>query len=463
MNADDIESFLRERIAGHKVPGASLALAKGERLLQASAGVLNLHTGVPVNTESVFQIGSITKVITTTLVMMLADRGQLKLDEPVVKYLPGFRLRRGEPYSRITTRHLLTHTSGIDGDFFLDTGRGKGALAKYVRQCRSLQMIHPPGKHFSYCNTGFVIAGRLIEVLSGRSWDQVVSEWLFEPLHLTHSATLAEHLVGKSAAIGHIPAEDDGTTFEPLSNAYAIPFSIGPAGSTVTMSALDLLTFARMHENEGRAPDGRQILRPESVVAMQQPSVKLPGFTSWGRECWGLGWSTSHWGENRCIGHDGNTDGQRAFLLMLPDLRAAMVLLTNGGAGIDLAHEVYDELFAGFAALTPRNRPPHAVIDDLDLSPYTGFYRHSPGYSKVFLQGRELRMQSFEEPGSVPESFSLRAIGESTFLCDRPPNASPWYVQFPDLDEDGKATCMFSLYRRCPRVNFADLQAAEMS
>ena len=123
-----LDSELQQRLADalkrHRVPGASLAILAGETLREGAAGVVNVRTGVEATPDAVFDIGSITKVFTTTLVMQLVDAGLLDLDAPVRRYLPELVLADPEAAARVTVRHLLTHQSGIEGDFFQATGRG---------------------------------------------------------------------------------------------------------------------------------------------------------------------------------------------------------------------------------------------------------------------------------------------------------------------------------------------------
>lgn len=165
-----IPQLLAERIERYRVPGASLAVLHDGEVFETAAGVVNVDTGVETTPDSVFQIGSITKLMTTTLAMQLVDEGRLDLDAPVRTWLPELELQDAEAARTITPRHLLTHTSGIDGDFFVDTGRGDDAVERFVVACMALPQPHPVGEGFSYCNAGFVIAGRVIEKLRGAPW-----------------------------------------------------------------------------------------------------------------------------------------------------------------------------------------------------------------------------------------------------------------------------------------------------
>lgn len=124
----DLQRLLSARIKKYNVPGASIAILRNDKIRQtAAAGVVNLDTGVRATKDSVFQIGSITKPITATLIMQLVDEGLLQLDDPVSKHLPEFRVARADVSGSVTIRKLLCHVSGIDGDFFEDTGTGADA------------------------------------------------------------------------------------------------------------------------------------------------------------------------------------------------------------------------------------------------------------------------------------------------------------------------------------------------
>src|SRR3954467_9532037 len=188
----------------HGVPGATLAILDREEVGEAAYGVLNIRTGVETTTDSLFQIGSISKVWTATLIMQLVDEGLLDLDAPVVTYLPDFKVADPEVTRTVTTRHLLAHTSGIDGDHFLDTGRGDDCVEKYVASCAELKQNHPLGATMSYCNSGYTVLGRILEVLRGQTWDTILRERLFAPLGLKTAGTLPEEALLHRAAVGHM-------------------------------------------------------------------------------------------------------------------------------------------------------------------------------------------------------------------------------------------------------------------
>jgi CubicO group peptidase (beta-lactamase class C family) len=338
----------------HGVVGASLAIRHGEQTAEAAAGVLNLRTQQPATPGSLFQIGSITKVWTATLVMQLVDEGLLDLDEPIAKHLPDFTVADEEVARTVTARQLLAHTSGIDGDLFLDTGRGDDNLEKYVAAMAKLTQVHPQGATMSYCNSGYSLLGRLVEVLRDSTWDAVLREKLFVPLGLDTAGTLPEEALLYGAATGHIvpPGAD-----EPIvTPKWGIFRSAGPAG-LIHMTARDLLTFVQAHLDGGTTADDSRILSAESAAAMQEPQVQIPDPYTLGSH-WGLGWILMSWDGRTVLGHDGATLGQNAFQRTLPDTGLSVVLLTNGGAHPrELFEALFDEIFSELAGVNVPPRP----------------------------------------------------------------------------------------------------------
>jgi CubicO group peptidase (beta-lactamase class C family) len=350
VNQEQLQARLTELAAKHHVVGASLAVAVGDQTVTAAAGVLNARTGAPVTADSVFQIGSITKVWTATLVMQLVDQGLVDLDAPLAGYLPDFRVLDEQITSSVTARHLLDHTSGIGGDFFPDTGRGDDCVARYVAAMSGLGPSHPLGATMSYANSGFVVLGRLVEVVTGQSWDTALRERLFAPLGLEAAGTLPEEALLWGAAAGHF-----GTEVTPQ---WGLPRAIGPAG-LIHARAVDLLAFARLHLADGVTVDGRRLLSAEAATAMREPQAAIPEPWTSGSHV-GLGWMLSDWGRP-VFGHDGQTLGQTAYLQVVPGpVPVAVALLTNSNDSRPLQRELFSELLAEHAGVTvpPPPRPP---------------------------------------------------------------------------------------------------------
>ena len=147
----DLQAFVDAHRAKWGVPALSVAIWHKGTLTSAAAGTINIVTALPVSTDSIFQIGSISKVFTTSLIMMLVDQGKIDLDAPIKAYLKHFHVADELATRTITLRHLLSHTSGIESDFFTDDRWDEGnPIASYVDRCFFPQVHMDFGKRFSY-------------------------------------------------------------------------------------------------------------------------------------------------------------------------------------------------------------------------------------------------------------------------------------------------------------------------
>ena len=360
----ELEAGLKELIAEHNVPGAQLAVLDGDEIVETAVGVLSLRTGCPATPDSLFLPGSIGKLYTATLVMQLVDEGRLDLDAPIRTYLPDFRVLDEQAASIVTPRNLLSHTSGFDGDHFTDTGRGDDALALYVAGCADLPQIAPPGLIWSYSNSGFSILGRIVEVLHGKTFEEVLKERIFEPLGLEHTVSFADEAIVHPVSVGHDPGPEDPKRLT-VSTPWGLARAFGPMGSAVIASAGDVLRFVQPHLNGG-AP----LLDAGLAAAMQEEQVQLVDDLL--GHAWGLGWILDRWGDVDVIGHDGNSIGQNAFMRVAPGRRFGFCLQTNVGSALHLYREVASWLFG-----VGPNPEPELIGEESVADParYTGVYR----------------------------------------------------------------------------------------
>ena len=183
IDAEHWQQRLYQLATRHGVPGAALGImrirpGRDDERVELATGLVNKETGVEATPDSVFQIGSMTKVWTATVVMQLVDEGKLDLDAPVRDVMPELKLANADVAETVTMRHLLTHTSGIDGDVFTDTGRGDDCLEKYAAALEEAAQNHPLGATWSYCNSGFSLTGRVIEKVTEGTWDAAIQQRL---------------------------------------------------------------------------------------------------------------------------------------------------------------------------------------------------------------------------------------------------------------------------------------------
>ena len=271
----ELEKKLSELIDVHGVPGAQLSVLDGDQLTEVAAGVLSQRTGCPSRPDALFLPGSIGKLYTATLVMMLVEEGKLDLDVPIRHYLPDFEVRDPHARDTVTARQLLSHTSGFDGDHFTDTGRGDDALARYVAGCSDLPQIVAPGKIWSYSNSGYAVLGRVVEVLSGLTFEEALRERLFTPLALDLDGLVRGRgdrapRRGRPRPRSRGPRRDwssprrgDCTARSPPWAAPSWPARATSCGSSACTSS------------GGLAPDGSRLLDAALVDAMQVPQIGL--------------------------------------------------------------------------------------------------------------------------------------------------------------------------------------------
>jgi len=347
------------------VPGAVVGVLHAGELRTAGLGVTNANHPLPVTDETLFQIGSITKTFTTTVLMRLVERGQVELDATVRTYLPDFRVADEAASSRATVGHLLTHMGGWYGDFFHDTGPDDEALAKYVGAMADLEQVAPLGSVWSYNNSGFAVAGRIIEVVTGQSYEAALQELVLEPLGLEHTFLDAADVMTFPFAVGHNVGDDGAEVLRP----WALPRALCPVGG-ITCSVTDLLFYGRFHLGDGSIENGTRLLTPESMSQMQTPQA-----TIWKDQTIGLGWRLSIVDGARRVSHGGGTKGQVSLLTLLPEHSLAVAVLTNAEQGGSVTDGITDWVLAHYLGLdVPKPEPIEASEEELAV--YVGLYQN---------------------------------------------------------------------------------------
>jgi CubicO group peptidase (beta-lactamase class C family) len=432
----DLQSRLESVIAEHTVPGATLGILTDGDVSVFAAGTANRDAGIDVTPETLFQIGSITKVWTATLVMMLVDEGVLDLDAPVVTYLPELKLADADVTKKVTLRDLLSHRSGIGGDHILETGRGDDTLERYVETCADLGQDHDLGATMSYCNSGYSIAGRVIEKVTGKVWDQVLRERIIQPLGLKKTNTLPEEAILHRVAVGHL--EDK------VAPMWVLPRSAGPAG-LINADAADLLAFAKLHLDEGRAPDGTQLLSVASVKQMQEAQIDVPDKYTLG-DRWGVGWILFEWDGQPLYGHDGATIGQRAYLRVVPGANLAVCLLTNGGESGNAFKALCGEIVEAEAGITMPTLPSAPdTAPDVDLARYEGTFSRLNVEITLTRDGDALKgkvktsgplSEMLDEDEEKDDAMTVVPVDASLFLATSKESPTPMPVVFFDFDGD---------------------------
>ncbi|GAB4586990.1 serine hydrolase domain-containing protein [Nocardia sp. IFM 10818] len=440
------------------MPGLSLAVLADGEIHELASGVLHRGIGNPVTTDAVFQVGSVTKIHTATLIMMLVDQGRLDLDAPVAEVLPDFRVADPEATKTITVRMLLNHTSGLSGDHHIDTGRGDDAVAEYVRSCADLRQDCPPGIVVSYCQSGYIILGRIIEVVTGQTYDAALREMLIEPLGLTHTVTLPEEVLRFPNAMSHLgqagAQPEVAPAWNPLTRAQV------PGGGGLCATAADIVRLAKLHLDGGVAPDGTRLLGEPIVAAMQQREIEVPDKWTVSSDAWGLGWTLYDWNGAFGYGHDGSAIGQHSYLRVAPEAGVIIVLHDNGGDtpfthGHPIYHRLFSELLRDLAGIDmPEDFAPPAQPPRVDIAPYLGIYRRA-GIKITIGDGPAGHTATYEfvdgMDGLAPPLHMELVPVTDTVFAGRANAAESWLpVVFSTLP-DGSVYCYIGV-RAAPKV-----------
>lgn len=345
VSTEEIDDVITGALQRWGIPGATLGVSLDGETIERAYGIANLETGQPVLTESIFRLASISKPFTATLAMTLVDEGLLDLDLPVAAYLPAVGLADPAARTTLTMRHLLSHTAGIDCEFPSDLRRFGGnddALGALIEHYGELRQWTQPGALWSYCNTGFWLAGAVISAITGSSFEQAMRDRVFAPLGMERSCYSADEAIVHPIALGHNPATPTATEHA-LVKSFAYPRVRRPSGGVIS-NVRDVLRFANMHLGIGETA----LLSDESRLAMQQPVARLRQTTP---DSWGIGWEVIDHPQGKIIGHGGSFGGYQTQLSIVPDRRFAFVVLTNSARGSSAFPAIKRYLLDAFAGI----------------------------------------------------------------------------------------------------------------
>ncbi len=374
-----LEHDIQEQVISQSIPGFSLAIVKGQEVVYSNGfGVTNLEDGgVPVTKNTLFRIGSLSKPLTATAIMILVDQERLDLDVPIIEYVPFFSLKDLGATNKITLRMLLSHTSGLPDGTDIVGSRNVDALEQYIRSdVPKLSLIAPPGLLFSYSNHGFNIAGYVAEYVTQTYFPELMRDLLFKPLGM--SRTLYDPLMAMTfpLALPHERTETGHTVVRPFyENLANYP-------SWFAMStAADYAKFLLIHLN------ATPLLSATAIREMHTLQVSRYNLQQLG--C-GLSFITEDYNGTPTIRHGGAIGTYTSFMLAAPEQQLAIVTLASQDYGIDLAYEILDQLLE----TTPDHTKPEVMIPNRsDWERYTGYYLgNQNGLVQIINDGQQLKM-----------------------------------------------------------------------
>ncbi len=369
------------------VPGVAVGILHGEDELFAYHGVTSVDHPLPVDGTTLFQFGSTGKTYTSVAILRLVQDGRIDLDAPVRTYVPELRLRDERVAATVTVLQLLNHTAGWDGDDFADTGDGDDAMARYVEHMAELRQVTPPGFVVSYNNAALSLAGRVIETVTGQTYERAMTDLVLDPIGLRDTLFFPNDIMTRRFAVGH-RREEDGTIR--VLRPWAMARSGNPMGG-LSATAPDQLCWARFHLDHGRGADGTQVVAADLIARMQEPSATSAGSDL--GDAVGISWLLSEINGTKVVTHGGSTNGQYAGFTMVPAHRFAVASLTNAEPNGPLFNRrIRDWALAAFLGLVEQEPVPEPRSSG-ELVPYAGRYETVASLIDVVVDGDHLCME----------------------------------------------------------------------
>ena len=412
-----ISWLIQKEMKKHKVTGLSIALVDDQQIVWSEGfGYADLANNVPASSETVYMVGSISKLFTATAVMQLAEQGKIDIDQPLQTFLPEFSIKTRFPDAEpITPRTIMTHHSGLPSDW------AKGALtyntelpdlrkgySQLVRQLRDDYVAYPPNFAFSYSNLGFSLLGLLVEKVSGKDFVSHMDESVLTPLGMTHSSFWPTPDIRSSLSKGYKKGKP----------AKLLAGRDLPAGS-LHSNVLDMSRFMMMVFAEGMA-GYRQILKPETLAEMLRPQngevaldldfrIGLAWFLNW------TGYNLDFAGKVAL--HAGDIGSFNGALMTLPEHKLGVVILANSPVVfIEEAIETLKLALEAKAGIVPPEQKPSATISlpQKELKAHEGLYATAMGMMSFKVKGKKLQGKlmghSFQLVPQADGKFSLRYL-----------------------------------------------------
>jgi CubicO group peptidase (beta-lactamase class C family) len=407
----EVRELIREQVSEDGVPSIAVAVAEdGEIVWEEAFGWSDVENRVRATPHIMYRLGSITKTITATGLMLLVEEGSVDLDGPAVDYLPQDvrpRAFEGE-VEEVTVRHLLNHRAGMPAyaeSFFEDDEEVPRPLAETVRRYGII--AYPPGWSFIYCNLGYQMVASMIAQVSGMSYAEFIEERVFAALGMTHSRVNRGLPLDQPYAACYT---QDLERIPPYRTGY-------PGGDGNYASAHDLIRFAMFHLGD-RLSDQKAILTNQSLAAMQEAYPPS-------NQRYGIGWDLdANDGGYRSVYHGGEGPGVDAFMRLFPTEDIAAVVLCNAEC-----EKLYEIQKAIFIALIPELGEPEPVEPEIVETSSTGEASDEPNElygtwkGRIIAYDRELDVELLVDGtgakvgvGDQPEDEVEIAVLTPTFL-----------------------------------------------
>jgi len=383
LNLTGVEASANAEIAATKTPGAAIGIVRDGHLIYAKGfGTSNIETGAPVTAETLFRLGSTTKMLTAAAVATLVAEGKLDFQDPVGKYIHGL----DPAIAALTVNQLLSHTAGLKDEAVMNGRHDEASLGEEIRRWKSDWLFTKPGVIFSYANPGYWLAGYLAETVAGQPYADVMEDRVFGPLGMARSTLRPLMAMTRPLSQGHDLIDGKIAVLRPAPDNAAN----WPAGS-VFSNLNDLSRFVIAVMNDGKL-GGRQVLSPAVVTALTTPHAAAPGW----RTKYGYGLNLQESGGMQVWMHGGARAGYGSFIAMLPGRQSALIVLCNrSGQSLEKTRLKIMEMLGG---PPPERHDAMAgsTIPPSEFGVYAGTYRNGETTTRITERGGKLFIEAQE-------------------------------------------------------------------
>lgn len=394
----ELEKAIESELKTGHTPGAAVAVVSGDRIVFAKGfGVTSAEEGGrAVTPDTLFRMGSTTKMFTAAALVTLASEGKIRLDAPIGNYVKGLPPK----LAALTAHQLLSQSSGLRDFAPTVTSDDDAALGKNIRAWNDELFFTEPNRIYSYSSPNYWLAGFIVEELTGKPYSDAMRELVFKPLGMGHTTLRPLEALTYPLALGHNVEKGSAVVIRPIANNVA-----KYPGGSIYSSAGELARFAVAMLNGGRL-EGRQALAPLVVEELPKPQFYLPGEE---RAFYGYGLLGFESGGVKTVSHGGVSSGYGSTILFVPEHKFAVIVLTNrNGDTLSRTRRLAMQLALPLKpdpAEPPKPQPPGAD----ELKRYAGKYTHAPQTWEVFVKDGKLFLK---EEG---KDFELTKLGRDRF------------------------------------------------
>jgi CubicO group peptidase (beta-lactamase class C family) len=444
---DDIDQLIEKAMDAFKVPGMAVSVIYGDEIYYAKGhGFAEINKPAKVTDKTLFQIASVSKAFTAAALAILVDDEILDWDDPVIDYLPEFRMYDPWVTREFTIRDLLTHRSGLPlgaGDLLMFP-EAKSSRQEIIRAMRHLKPSTSFRSEYAYDNLMYIIAGEVVGIAAGMPFEEFVEKRLLFPLGMTDcSATLDRANSRSIKATPHVEVEGE------LQTTLSLESSVGAAAGGINCSAHSMARWASFFLNKGKNADGDQIVSTAQVDQLLKPVTLLPtrGYMAENAgsflSAYALGWNVSTFYGQPSYSHGGGLWGMTTFLTVLPEQGLAVFISNNklSAAPRAVANDILDRFLTDLSpdagkdwigivtdAMNSRTTDAESAVAEaessrsteskpsLTLEAYAGTYR-DPWYGDIFITLNDDGKLWFQSARSEPLSGPLEHFQFDTFIA----------------------------------------------